>query len=86
MDDQTRIADALMRIAGNHLVTWRQALITGVALVALVFTGLAFLLDSHAAQPHADTVRQIEFDRTLKTIAADLGEIRSDIRELRKGG
>lgn len=82
-DDTTRIADALVKLAGNQFVTWRQALITGVALACAIFTGLAIVLSAHSAQPHLNAVTQAEFQRTLTTIATELATIRKDVRELR---
>lgn len=88
-DDSTRIADALVKLAGMGFVTWRQAMITGGTLLVAVVTGLGLIFASHSAQPHPNAVTQAEFDRTLTSIAADLSTIRKDVRELRgtkKGG
>lgn len=76
-DNTTRIADALVKIATNQFVSYRQALITILALGVGMFA-------AYSAQP--GSVSQAEFDRTLLTIAADIGEIRKDVRELRKEG
>jgi ABC-type transporter MlaC component len=64
---------------GETYVTWRQALISGIGLLALMFGIIQF----HASNPHADSVSQKEYDRLFSEMRDFRSEMKADVRECR---
>ena len=42
------------------------------------------LIQQHAGQPHADAVRQREFERSVRAIERDLDDIKQELRTIRR--